>query len=113
MKLPAAIGGLLVTAIAGGVAIAGEVAISHPLHQAIIVAAALVTGLIGYLTLASPSGPPAPAPESAAAIAALNAQAQANVLKLARAPDGVDSADVAFSHADVDAAAAAHTGLAP
>lgn len=101
MKLPAAIGGLLVTAIAGGVTIAGEVAMSHPLHQAIVIAAALVTGLIGYVTLGatSTSGPPAPARESASAIAALNAQAEANVMKLAGAPDGVDSAAVPFSGA--------------
>lgn len=101
MKLPATIGGLLVTAIAGGVSIAGEVDLSHPLHQAIVIAAALLTGLVGYFTLgsSSPSGPPASAPGSGPAIAALNAEAQANVLKTAGIPDGVDSAAVPFSGA--------------
>ena len=64
MKIPSPIAGLLVTAIAGGVAVAGELAMSHPLHQTIVIAAAFVTGLVGYFTLAPGSiavaltGPP-------------------------------------------------------
>jgi len=42
------VGAPIVTAIAGVVAIAGEVKMSHPLHQAVVVAAALACGLLGY-----------------------------------------------------------------
>ncbi len=98
MKIPAGISGPIVAAIAGGVALAGEVAISHPLHQAIVIAAGLVTGLLGYFTLPVGAGPapqagppyaiPSPLPVSSAPAppassrAAVDAAASAAATKL-------------------------------
>lgn len=59
MRIPAALAALLVTLLGGGVAIAGELSMAHPLHQAIVIAAAFVTGLIGLFTTT-----PAPASSS-------------------------------------------------
>jgi hypothetical protein len=95
MKLPAPIGGLIVTAITGGVAISGEVGLSHPLHQAVILAGALAAGVVGYFTLPLASGPvvsgppypipavlPTPAPLTQAQIDQLAANPQVSGLGL-------------------------------
>jgi hypothetical protein len=83
VKLPVAIGGPTAAALTGLVALAGELDLSHPAKQAIIIAGGLVIAIVGYFTISPPSTPaastappfsipdplptPAPAPTSAPA----------------------------------------------
>jgi hypothetical protein len=66
MKLPLAIGGPIATAITAGIALTGELDLSHPLKQAIIIAGGLAIAIVGYLTTqASIPGLTMPAPTPA------------------------------------------------
>lgn len=95
MKLPVGISGPVLAAIAGGVAIAGEVGLSHPAHQAIVIVAALVAGIIGYYTLpagatssgqAPPFAIPEPLPQPAPAAAVGTSRAAIDQAAAAAAP---------------------------
>jgi len=59
MKLPVPIGGAIATALTGGIALAGELDLSHPLKQAVTIAGALAIAIVGYYTVPSSSSAPA------------------------------------------------------
>jgi hypothetical protein len=67
MKLPVAIGGAIATAFTAAIALTGELDLSHPLHQAIVIAGGLAIAIVGYLTIsptaAAPAGPPYTIPD--------------------------------------------------
>lgn len=63
MKLPTPIGAALAAAITGGIAVTSEIpGISHPAHQAIIIAGGFLIAVVGYLTVPASSSASSPPP---------------------------------------------------
>ena len=79
MKLPVAIGGAIATALTAAIALGGELDLSHPLKQGIVIAGGLLIAIVGYYTIAPadattiaaagapPFAIPSPLPTSSAA----------------------------------------------